>query len=245
MSKSADSEPKLSYATEHTQAWITMSTPYFVGIDVQTARGCACAVIDGDGKSCGTFWQDGDAQAVVAALRKFMTARHCTLSDVIVGIDSPRVPLSQPRRWYWEGSRKKWRERRASEAGHGRHCEIVLAAHDLANPQWTPIGDAAPAWMSLGFRLFALLDGQTVRHEVFPTASYAQFATNGPRIEVDLSNLAAGPKDMLDAYVAAVTVSEFTQGRGCEVGGMDGLGAIVLPRPIPKPISAVFQWPRG
>ena len=44
---------------------------------------------------------------------------------------------------------------------------------------------------------------------------------------------------------AAFTVREFLAGRGAEVGGGDGLGTIVLPRPIPDPISAVLHWPEG
>lgn len=49
---------------------------------------------------------------------------------------------------------------------------------------------------------------------------------------------------MLDAWVAAATVREFHGGRGIEVGGGDGLGAIILPRPLPEPvIEEVICWP--
>ena len=41
---------------------------------------------------------------------------------------------------------------------------------------------------------------------------------------------------MLDARVAAVTVQEFIAGRGSEAGGGDGLGTIILPRPLPEPV---------
>mgnify|MGYP005849327221 CR=1 FL=1 len=41
-----------------------------------------------------------------------------------------------------------------------------------------------------------------------------------------------GVKDMLDASVAAITVFEFVKGHGCEVGGGDGLGTILLPRKL-------------
>jgi hypothetical protein len=59
-----------------------------------------------------------------------------------------------------------------------------------------------------------------------------------------LCDLLAGPKDMLDAYVAAFTVHEYLVGRGAAVGGGDGLGAIVLPRPIAAGASsAVLRWP--
>jgi hypothetical protein len=49
---------------------------------------------------------------------------------------------------------------------------------------------------------------------------------------------------MLDALVAAATVLEFVNERGSEVGGGDGLGAIILPRPMPQPvIKKVLEWP--
>jgi hypothetical protein len=49
---------------------------------------------------------------------------------------------------------------------------------------------------------------------------------------------------MLDAWVAAATVMEFVEGRGTEVGGGDGLGTIILPRPLPEPvIDEVLVWP--
>ena len=39
-------------------------------------------------------------------------------------------------------------------------------------------------------------------------------------------------------------VKEFVEGRGVEVGGGDGLGTIILPRPLPEPvISEVLVWP--
>jgi hypothetical protein len=48
---------------------------------------------------------------------------------------------------------------------------------------------------------------------------------------------------MLDAYVAAVTVAEFQQGRGSEVGGGDQLGSIVLPKPIQSVPSSLLMRP--
>ena len=40
-------------------------------------------------------------------------------------------------------------------------------------------------------------------------------------IDADFSTCSPGPKDMLDAWVAAATVREFVEGRGIEVGGGD------------------------
>ncbi len=49
---------------------------------------------------------------------------------------------------------------------------------------------------------------------------------------------------MLDSWVAAATVKEFAEGRETEVGGGDGLGTIILPRPLPEPvIDEVLRWP--
>jgi hypothetical protein len=48
---------------------------------------------------------------------------------------------------------------------------------------------------------------------------------------------------MLDAYVAAYTVHEFLIGKGVAVGGGDGLGAIILPRPLKDIDARVMQWP--
>lgn len=50
---------------------------------------------------------------------------------------------------------------------------------------------------------------------------------------------------MLDAIVAAVTVKEFTEGRGCEIGGGDGFGTMVLPRQLKTDQASNFSltWP--
>jgi len=98
--------------------------------------------------------------------------------------------------------------------------------------------------MQAGFALFAALDKRAPTYEVFPSASYTILQDDPPlRIGIRLNRFAPGPKDMLDAYVAAATVREFAQGRGCAVGGGDGLGEIILPRPLPKPIEEVLRWP--
>ena len=66
------------------------------------------------------------------------------------------------------------------------------------------------------------------------------------RLDVDFSACKPGPKDMLDAWVAAVTVREFIEGRGDQVGGGDGFGTIIIPRPLPGPIiDEVLKWPNG
>jgi len=100
--------------------------------------------------------------------------------------------------------------------------------------------------MQYGFEIFEKIGAEYATYEVFPTASYNLFRDDtSAEITFRLGSLASGPKDMLDAYVAAVTLREFVQERGCEVGDGDGLGSIILPRPISTPIEieAVMRWP--
>jgi hypothetical protein len=99
--------------------------------------------------------------------------------------------------------------------------------------------------MRLGFKLYSLLEVIALVYEVFPTASYACLQGNPDvRIDADFSGCKPGPKDMLDSWVAAVTVMEFAKGRGTEVGGGDGFGTIILPRPLPDTvIKEVLLWP--
>ena len=163
---------------------------------------------------------------------------------VEVGIDAPRIPLDSKRRWYWDRNRRSWKKRQ-DQRGFGRHCEVVISAHRIANPQWTPLKGEAPEWMNLGFKLFSAINGLAKVHEVFPSASLTLLkGVRDVRIDVDFSACKPGPKDMLDAWVAGATVREFFENRGSEVGDGDGLGTIVLPRPIPDPvIKEVFVWP--
>lgn len=95
----------------------------------------------------------------------------------------------------------------------------------------------------MGFRLFQRLSAYTHVFEVFPSASYSIIGDQSIVVEVDLAHFDKGPKDMIDAYAAAATVREFLGGRGMAVGNGDGLGVIVLPRPITEPIDEVLRYP--
>jgi hypothetical protein len=98
--------------------------------------------------------------------------------------------------------------------------------------------------MQHGFSIFRALEERARCLEVFPSASYRMLnELEMPRVEMSLSGFMPDPKDMLDAVVAAVTGHEFLARRGQEVGGGDGLGTIVLPRPIKSVISEVMKWP--
>lgn len=213
-----------------------MTTSY-IGVDVQAARGCPFAVLDE-----GAVVVDRGWLADAAALRT-VVQRLARESDVVVGIDAPRMPLPVPRTCGLEGGR--WvRVKR----DNGRHAELAVKALGLANPQWTPLAGREPPWMALGFALFRALDdiAGVTTHEVFPSASYRMFEAQGaPQVTLSLEGFVPGPKDMLDAIVAAVTVREYAAARGCAVGGGDGFGAIVLPRPLTAAQTAhpALTWP--
>lgn len=213
--------------------------PLFIGVDVQVRRKCSYAVLDTDGTLIDSGWFADPEDEFQDIIQKFSASGRPE-----VGIDAPRMPLLQKRRWFWDGRQRRWKLSR-NQNGYGRHCEIVLSAHRIANPQWTPLKEKAPEWMRLGFSLFSAIEKAAGVHEVFPAASYSLLSGNRDvRIQVDFSACKPGPKDMLDAWIAAATVKEFMEKKGCEVGGGDGLGTIVLPRPLPEPvIDKVLTWP--
>ena len=211
----------------------------FIGIDVSAKRGCAIAALDCAGHLLGACSAIGKPAAVTEAIEDLRDGDELT-----IGIDAPRRLLMRPRDWYWRGG--TWRKRE-NQKGWGRHCEVVIKALDLANPQWTPITDEASEWMRLGVQLFAALDHCGTVHEVFPSATYKQLnCPDKPKVCLSFRRFhAAGPKDMLDAVAGALTVAEYAAGRGVEVGGGDGLGSIVLPRGIAPGESSkkVLNWP--
>jgi len=217
---------------------LMLNDEFYIGIDIQIRRNCCYAVIDELGTLIDSGWFSNTELDAVDLLK-----RWSKIGQVYVGIDAPRMPLVSKRKWYWSGAKQRWSQRKAQK-GNGRHCEVVISAHRLANPQWTPLEKDAPEWMLLGFKLYTALEGNAIVYEVFPTASYACLQDNSDvRINADFSACKPGPKDMLDAMVAAVTVREFVNGRGTEVGGGDGLGTIILPRPLSNPIDEVLKWP--
>ena len=214
-----------------------------VGLDVQATRGCPYVAIRPDGITTFAGWVgranvDEIAESLLGEISKRPEQRFA------FGIDAPRCALTQPRRWYWHGGKNSWRPRGAAERGWGRHCEIVVSAHRLANPQWSPLAADVPAWMTMGFRLFEILGEHGEVFEVFPSASYAQLRDD-PSVtaSIRIADFWTNQKDMLDALVAAITVREYLAGRGCAVGGGDGFGSIILPRLLKSPIEAVARWP--
>lgn len=149
-----------------------------------------------------------------------------------IGIDAPRMPIDKLRKRSFDKKKKLWFNN--IEAKLGRECEVIIKSYNIANPQWTRTIKDSPDWMKLGYSIFDSLKDFPFVYEVFPSTSYKMLEKENVKYELCLNNFAGGVKDMLDASVVAITVYEFINGRGCEVGGEDELGTIVLPRAIER-----------
>ncbi len=217
-----------------------------IGVDVQINRPCSFVALDGRLRMICSGWLEGeDASEMLRQLDEDVEEHDLDLSHAHVGIDAPRVPLKRKRSHYWDRKKNAWRPRKESERGWGRHCEVIIRSCGIANPQWTPTLSASQPWMKLGYQLFhAFEEHGCTTHEVFPSASYAMLSGERTKqVSLDFSQFARGPKDMLDAAVAAFTVGEYLAGRG-EAVGDDGLGTIILPRPLPDSTSGeLLRWP--
>jgi len=218
-----------------------------IGIDVQVKRPCAVAALDSQLRMLYSGWLESVTGGficdhLVDRLDRALGSRGAWH----FGIDAPRQPLAEKRDWFWDRKTATWRSRRNGERGWGRHSEVIIRSCGLANPQWTPPEAEAPEWMTVGFELFRELERRRYPvYEVFPSASYALMSGKAHQpVTLDLSDFARGPKDMLDAAVAAFSIHEFLAGRGQEVGD-DGLGTIVLPRPLPETTAPeLLAWPK-
>jgi hypothetical protein len=217
----------------------------YLGIDVQINRGCPYYIVNSKLEHVDSGWLMGHNHEQVChqlAKLKIKLLRN-SHHEIAVGIDAPRTALNAPREWYWRGG--KWQHKTNTEKGFGRHCEVIIKALGIANPQWTRLQDASPPWMELGYRLFQTLQDIEHLYEVFPSASYALLdGEQHPPVDLSYAKFSHGPKDMLDACVSAFTVHAFIHGKGFEVGGGDGLGTIILPGKLPVPDShPVLKWP--
>lgn len=213
----------------------------YIGIDVQVKRGCCFYAMSSSGEYLASGWVPSDDDCAVT-LRATLAQLGSAASRRHIGIDAPRMALPSRREWSWSATQARWSA--SSSVSVGRHCEVVVAAHKLATPQWTPLAHNAPEWMQCGFRLFEALSEIAPVFEIFPTAAYRQLERDITAwFPITLSGFAHGPKDMLDAALGAFVVREFIEGRGCEVGGGDGFGTIILPRPIGDRHPALHNWP--
>jgi predicted nuclease with RNAse H fold len=201
---------------------------YFAGIDVQINRGCCYYILDEDKKHVTSGWEKENIPQSFKNLFLKLTGNQ--LQTIAVGIDAPRMPIEKLRTRYFDGNNNSWIEKPKQSAG--RECEVIIKSYNIANPQWTRTFTESPDWMKLGFRIFSELKDFQFVYEVFPSASYKMLENENVKYELCLNEFNKGVKDMLYASVAAVIVYEFVNGGGCEVGGGDGLGTIILPRKL-------------
>ena len=234
-------------ATSNSPANEACEGVFFMGIDVQLSRRCPYAVLNRQDKMLASGWLEGETDQqrcnnLLGVVEKFQVDHDGLLA---FGIDCPRCLRPTRRNYYVDRRKKSWRARRRDEQGVGRHCDLVVKSVNVANPQWTPVVDHVRSdkqWMQTGVALFDALAGWEHVYEVFPSASYALFGDlTDVSMRIDLPQFRPGPKDMLDACVAAVTVRRFLDGDGCQVGGADGLGTIVLPVDITDRIPEFMQ----
>jgi len=201
---------------------------YFAGIDVQISRGCSYYILDSEKKYVISGWVKDN---VLVSFKKLFSKLTDNQNDIIaIGIDAPRMPLKKLRTRYFDRKKNKWGVE--SKQSNGRECEVIIKSYNLANPQWTKTFEDSPEWMKLGYNIFSHLKNFPFVYEVFPSASYKMLEKENVKYELCLNDFTNGVKDMLDASAAALTVFQFVNGQGCEVGGDDGLGTMVLPRKI-------------
>ena len=133
-----------------------------MGIDVQIKRGCSYFILDETAEILSSGWaKENTHQKTAYQLRTVaLESSGGKLDNIVIGIDSPRMPLKNQREFYWNNKRKKWRKRMSNEKGHGRHCEVVIKSLGIANPQWTRLKDDCMEWMQLGFKIY---DGPGVK----------------------------------------------------------------------------------
>ena len=74
-------------------------TKYFVGTDIQIRRDCSYAVIDNTGILIDSGWFSSVEADAVDLLKHWSKS-----SQIYIGIDAPRMPLTSKRKWYWNRS---------------------------------------------------------------------------------------------------------------------------------------------
>lgn len=199
---------------------------FFAGIDVQISRGCCYYIIDKNKNYVDSGWVN---KSIPKTLKKvFQNLTNNKNELIAIGIDAPRMPLKKFRNRYFDKVKKEWIIK--NKQSIGRECEVLINSYKIANCQWTNIFSKSPEWMKLGYKIFSELEIFPYVCEVFPSASYKLLNNENVKYELCLNDCARGIKDLLDASVCAITVYEFFLGNGCEIGGEDGLGSIILPR---------------
>ena len=202
---------------------------FFAGIDVQINRGCCYYIINQNKRYVKSGWM---TENIPQSFKKlFQELTNFNYEKIAIGIDAPRMPIKKPRQRYYDKIKNEWIIKKKKSIG--RECEVIINSFKIANCQWTNTLEKSPNWMKLGYKIYSELRIFPYVYEVFPSASYNLLKNENFSYELCLNEFVYGVKDMLDASVSAITVYEYLSGHGCEVGGADGLGTVILPRKIP------------
>ncbi len=102
---------------------------YFIGMDVQTARGCPFPILHEAGTVVEDGWvEESHPDRMVAALREVLERQNPTQNTMALAIRALRVPLAAPRRWVLAGSAL------APMSGEGPRCGATLRGCDCGTP---------------------------------------------------------------------------------------------------------------
>lgn len=215
-----------------------MDRSLHIGLDPGESNRTAVSILDGLGNFVDAGFFEGPLPSdLIRRITDWLAAGDC----VAVAIDGPAHPLSRPRYWDWLPAANRWvRSLRPSPAG--RHAEIILRAHGFHTTRWTGLASSAatasPDSVSALYARCQAIPRLQVR-EVCAQVSIFAFDALSP--EPDYPD--APEANLTHAALAASTSREFSLGRGMEVGGGDGSGAILLPRPLSPLIPGVLHWP--
>lgn len=233
---------------------VTAHDALFAGIDVSARRGLDLAAL-----TSGLQVADLHHAPSLAALHERLVGYH---TQLIVAIDAPQLSSDFPLR------RAGVQATLAVPPPAGRYrryrvCDYELARRGIPLYLLPETGQPAPAWMAVGFEVFALLrqtlnlraphdagDYTATLLEAYPFASfvallgYVPARKSSPEGQVTrlaalraagITGLPAGAMthDAVDALVAAYTAWAWHAGQGCALG-LPAEGMIVLPVPLDR-----------
>ena len=204
-----------------------MECSLHIGLAPGLAGRTAFAILDGAGNFLDAGFFEG---SLPTELTRQIEAGLASGLAVVFGVDAARHALTRLRYWNWEPTAEHW-VRLLRGADTGRHAEIILRAHGFRGTRWSVT--AAPIYQAL-----QALPG-TVIYEVCAEAAFQAMDPGSPPPEPS----AAAGASLEHATLAATTSREFFAGRGQEIGGGDGLGTIILPRPLRRRVEGVLEWP--
>lgn len=152
----------------------------FAGVDVQIKRGCCYYIIDENKKFVESGWIKENIPNSFKEL--FLKISNKKPEQIMVGIDSPRMPIDKPRKRNFDRKSNPWNQN--DEPKLGREYEVIIKSYNIANPQWTRTMDKSPDWMNLGFSIYNALKSFPFVYEIFPSTSYKMLKKENVKYEL-------------------------------------------------------------